>query len=105
MGENEENCVKNGMFEIVDASNWECVGSACELQVVEGGALKEDRNFSMCALSSGKRDERTWGVAQELDMSCFFQPGTETKKEVSCDPFLYYYSLPNYCPTILIQVE
>ena len=41
-----------------------CLLRFSKLQVVEGGALKEDGSFSMYALSSGKID------GQELSKSC-----------------------------------
>ena len=114
--EEDENCIKNGDFEFGNSKNWECVGNSCALQMIEVGAPTDD-GHSKFAISSGPRENRWYGIAQEIDMSCFALPGiyevnanlklidSETKEEVTCDPYLHYHGLPNYCPTMLIQVN
>lgn len=112
--EEDENCIRNADFELGNSRNWECVGNSCALQMIDGGAPKDD-GFSKFAISSGPRENRRYGIAQEIDMGCFSLPGiyevnanlklidSETKEEVICDPYLHYHGLPDYCPTILIQ--
>jgi len=84
--------------------------------MVEGGAPTEN-GYSNYALSSGPRESRLHGIAQEIDMGCFSLPGiyevnakiklidSETKQEVFCNPYSYYHGLSDYCPTLLIQVN
>ena len=88
----------------------ECVGSHnCALKIVQPG-----HNSSSYALSTKERQASWWGMKQDLSQSCFsagvmyevkawMKLKDASDNDVTCDPYLYYQGLSDFCPNAVLQ--
>lgn len=108
------NILKNSYFDTGDTREWSCTGkSTCGLQMFQPGHLGEP-DVPSYAVSTTKRDDPTWGIAQVTDkrdtnvgdlfeLSAYIKLQDYTGNNVTCDPYVYYQGLPTFCPALILQ--
>lgn len=109
-------CLENTDFEVGDSRGWSCTGkSTCGLKMIQPGYGNNNTNGKPSyALSTTRRDDTTWGIAQVIDKNCtsegdMYEITAYVKLQdyqgidVICDPYVYYQGLDSFCPVIILQ--
>jgi len=111
----EGSCLENTDFEVGDSRKWSCTGkSTCGLKMIQPGHGGTADGKPTYALSTTRRDDTNWGIAQALDKECtsvgdMYELTAYVKlqdyqgNDVTCDPYVYYQGLSSFCPVMILQ--